>query len=126
MVWNPDTKTLAIAGTSSISDVLTDLTIPFHALTWTPRYNEAKSQFELYAPKTVIGHSLGAAIALNLKNDPQISESLRRASVRMYNAPRLAFHDTPDVQSFRHWGDVISIGDRAATSTFGWDPHSYH
>lgn len=116
-------QVLTIAGTHSINDVLTDLTIPFgNALESTGRFRKAEWAFLTHQPKLVIGHSLGAAIAAHLAKlypDQQVE-------FRLYGAPRLSWNEQdPRIHSFRHYLDPVSIFDRAASSTFRFgNPHS--
>jgi len=66
-------NTMFIAGTnprtvgSYLKDVMTDITIPLHMLSYTPRYKYAEYILEQNPQITsVVGHSLGGAIAQTL------------------------------------------------------------
>lgn len=59
-------KTLFIPGTRSASDVLSDLAIPFGMLSITPAYQDALAELLRSDVDTIVGHSLGAAVAAEL------------------------------------------------------------
>lgn len=67
---------------------------------------------------TLTGHSLGGSIAKQLAKDTG-----RR--YRIYGSPSVTWQDDPN--SFRRYGDPISIFDRGAQDAFPatWNPHSY-
>jgi len=127
LYYDKATQTLAIAGTSSIGDVLVDATLPLitplgSALELTPRYQDALDAFERLKPKHVIGHSLGGQIASTLASRfPEF-----QGTFRLYGAPRITWTEKDTrVTSFRHFGDLVSILDRAAEDTFFLgNPHS--
>jgi len=106
-----------------MSDVLTDVNIPFGTLARTDRYQQAKQLYEIYGrPKNVIGHSLGSSIALQLQSEyPDMN-------VTCYGAPIVDINPFQRPQRYRHRGDPVSMLDFGATSTFGggFDPHTYH
>jgi hypothetical protein len=124
--------TLYVSGThpnsnNRVSDYFTDLEIPVPGLlrsTW--RYNQAR-RFLVKHPEvdTIVGHSLGGAIAQELS----VSDQVRR--VRVYGAPTLFGRDK--VTYYRHPGDPVSISNRVGeffgrrsrnTAKVG-NPHSY-
>jgi len=119
--YDSGTDTMAIAGTHSLSDVLTDVNIPFGTLSRTDRYQQAKQLYNLYGkPKNVVGHSLGSSIALELQREyPDMN-------VITYGAPIVDINPFQRPQRSRHYGDPISMMDFGATSSFssGWNPHS--
>jgi len=127
LYYDKATQTLAIAGTSSIGDVLVDATLPLitplgSALELTPRYQDALDAFERLKPKHIIGHSLGGQIASTLASRfPEF-----QGTFRLYGAPRITWTEKDSrVTSFRHFGDLVSILDRAAEDTFYLgNPHS--
>ena len=121
--FDPATSTLVIRGTHSPSDVLTDLTIPFGQLANTPRYREAFEALHKYKPRHILGHSLGAAIALQLN-----AQTHYTGQVTVYNAPVLATQPhARNVQDFSSYGDIISMLDTTATRSGGLhDPVSAH
>ena len=69
----------------------------------------------------VVGHSYGASVAKAIATD------VPRLQARLYGSPSVTWRNTnPRIQSFRRYGDVISILDRGATSSVGGlNPHSY-
>lgn len=121
-------NTLFVAGTNPRTmgqyarDVLTDVTIPFHMLRYTPRFRHAAQALEEHPITVVVGHSLGGAIT-----DILVSEN-ERLRGRVYGAPII--HPHPRIRSFRHVGDPVSISSRVGgasehnTVMLG-NPHSY-
>ena len=113
----PHGKTLYIAGSHTSQDWIDDVTtIPF----WRPmfggakaihRYQMAQQAARATKPSTVVGHSLGGAVALQMqKEDPTLR-------ARTYGAPvwdPLGQH--PGERS-RSRFDPVSFFDRGATST---------
>ena len=64
MFYDAASNTLAIAGTHSFTDVLTDLTIPFgQLLNHTPRYESALKLWSQLGKPNLVGHSLGGGVA---------------------------------------------------------------
>ena len=70
------------------------------------------------------GHSLGGAISDHLA----ASHPTYKGVFRLYGAPRMTWREKDErVHSYRHFGDPVSVLDRAAQSTFYWgNPHSTH
>lgn len=69
----------------------------------------------------VSGHSLGGAVVSQWMQDNPNWHGV----ARIYDTPRLTITERDRrIHSYRHYGDVISMGDRAAEVTFGI-PHSY-
>lgn len=102
---------------------MTDLTIPIGMLPYTQRYISARRVL-LNNPgiDTIIGHSLGGAIAHALADNVQV----RR--VRSYGSPTIFTH--PKVMNFRHDYDPISIVNRlggsvAVQNKYWSNPHTY-
>lgn len=120
--YEPKTDTMYIAGTHSVSDAMTDLTIPVGLLNKTDRYQQAKQLYELYGkPKNVVSHSLGSSIALELNK-----EYNNNINVITYGAPILDINPFQKPKRYRHYGDVISAFDFGSSSSFssGFNPHS--
>ena len=111
-----------IAGTKSWQDAMTDVTIMFPGLiTKTPRFKQAEKVLrENPAVSQIIAHSLGSEIA------HQLVKKYRYTSGVLYAHPTVSFYNNPRLVSHRHFGDPISMGDFAASSTFSWNPHSYN
>ena len=124
MYYDPETDTLlAIAGTHSIANVVTNLTIPFGQLHATPRYQAALQKWLDLGKPTIVGHSLGGAIAGLLT----ASYPVWKGKARLYGEPRASWRESdPRIESFRHFGDPVSLLDRAASSSFHFgNPHSF-
>lgn len=123
MFFDATSNTLAVAGTSSIGDVLTDLTIPLGLLKSTPRYQDALNTWLRLGKPNLTGHSLGGLVV------DQIAQSHPdwTGSARLYGAPRVTWQEAdPRIKSFRHWLDPVSLFDRAAESSLHLgNPHSY-
>jgi hypothetical protein len=121
--FDPATSTLVIRGTHNVSDILTDLTIPFGQLANTQRYREAVAAVHKYKPQHILGHSLGAAIALQINQQEHFP-----GQVTVYNAPVLATQaHARNVQDFSSYGDIISMLDTTAKRTGPLrDPVSAH
>lgn len=117
--------TLYIAGTHTLSDVMTDLTIPIHALHMTTRYKQSEKILnENKNIKNIVGHSLGSAIltVLKEKNENKYSNVKGRA----YGSPTILPHK--DIKYFRHPGDPVSIVNVFSGATdehYLNNPHSY-
>ena len=114
-------NTLYISGTHEARDVLDDALIPLGSVHLSNRYAQAQAALGP-GVTTLVGHSLGAAVAAKLAEQ---NPSLR---ARLYGAPRLSwwYNNHDRIQSFRHYGDPISMLDRGARSTVrGGNPHSY-
>lgn len=118
--------TMYISGTHSARDVKTDLFVPY-GLTNTQRYQEALEFYLFHKPKTIVGHSLGSAIAKRISDD-HMEGVLEHQHVRMYGAPmflntKLRRHE----KSFRHTFDPVSFLDPTATSSSasGINPHAF-
>lgn len=122
-------NTLFIAGTNPRTmmqytrDILTDMTIPVHMLRYTPRFQTAEHALHMYPQvTTIVGHSLGGAIADVLVSDNE------RLQGRVYGAPILYAH--PRIRLFRHAGDPVSVSSRISgaserNSVYIGNPHSY-
>ena len=97
----------SVAGTHNVSDVLTDVWLGIGGLKSTNRYKEAKSTLEKakkkYNPKdvSVVGHSLGSAIAQGIAN--------KNDKVTTFNGAVLPFQNSQTNQTnYRSRGDVVS------------------
>lgn len=115
-----------IAGTHTLDDWRTNMHIPFN-LQDTARFKQAENLFKLYRPHTVVGHSLGGAIAKTL-SDRYYSAQHGRA--RYYGAPFfLTTKLRPWETSYRHYGDPVSVfGPTTGTQStvhVGFNPHEY-
>ena len=96
-----------IAGTSNLQDVWDDLKIPFHLTSHSQRYAQAEQALkENPDVNEVIGHSLGAATALELNKDNNY-----KFKTRTYGSPTIS---NEEGERYRHPGDIISIFDRGA------------
>lgn len=133
---NHENNTLYISGTHSISDAITDLTIPIGNLRNTARYRMSRDILEYNRNITrVVGHSLGAAIGTDLIIDRNARTSLQddltgrfvNLRGRMYGSPTLFSH--PNIQYYRHPFDPVSIAnfglDTQQTPFYLGNPHSY-
>ena len=114
-------ETLYISGTHELRDVLDDTLIPFNAVHLSNRYAQAQ---DALAPgiTTIVGHSLGAAVAARL------AEQNPRLPARLYGAPRISWSSNANsrIKSVRRYGDPVSLLDRGASSSVGgFNPHSY-
>ena len=114
--------TMYIAGSHTMKDWYDDFTkVPFYGdLHDSTRYEKAREGL-LDNPqvKTVIGHSLGGSVALELqKNYKHIKKS------RTYGAPvfDLLGKESNNVDRYRNWTDVVSILDRSAVKSIKWNP----
>lgn len=110
-------KTLYVAGSHTARDWLDDVTrIPF----WRPlfggskaihRYQMAQQAAAETKPETVVGHSLGGAVALQMqKESPELK-------TRTYGAPVFDPLGQSAGERYRSRFDPVSILDRGATST---------
>lgn len=124
MAWDPQTQTLAIAGTKTFGDVMVDATIPFgNLLQHTKRYQDALTEFRKRSPARVIGHSLGGELASRIsKEHPEANTQFL-----LFGTPRIQYvEDDPRVTSYKHVGDPIAMFDQAAHQTLRLgNPHSY-
>jgi len=126
-----DGNRMYISGTHNLRDVFDDITkIPF----WGDVKNSERYQQAATALKdnpqvdTVIGHSLGGSVALEINK-----QNNNQFKTRTYGAPVLdfSFDRNPNNQRFRHPGDRISMFDTGAvneeqTTTYGLiNPHTY-
>ena len=106
-----NTNKMYIAGTANLQDVWDDLKIPFHLTSNSQRYEQAEQALKENPDiKTVVGHSLGSAVGLELqKHYPN------QFKVRTYGSPTLQFGGEQG-DRYRHPGDIISIFDKGAIS----------
>ena len=66
-VWT-EGSTMYVAGTKSAGDVWGDLKIPLGLTSWSQRYKDAERTLQAMTQVSrVVGHSLGGAVALELK-----------------------------------------------------------
>lgn len=108
-----------IAGSHTLEDWVDDVGLPFGAES-TTRYHQALKRWTPNI-KTVIGHSLGGAIAAAM------TEGNANIKARTYAAPLFRISDNPRVESYRHYLDPVSMFDRHAHMTLptSFNPHSY-
>lgn len=98
-------------------DVRDDFLIPFRAVNRSQRYRDLESGID-GSVHTIVGHSLGAAVALDwAKRHPN------SVHVRTYGAPTIS---GPSGGGDRHrdWFDPVSMFDTGAEREFRWTPHS--
>ena len=113
--------TMYIAGSHNLQDWYDDFTkIPVWGdLRNSARYQASRSALmENPQVKTVIGHSLGGSVALELdKNDKHITSS------RTYGAPMWnpLGSESNKVDRYRNWLDPVSMFDRSAVKSVKWN-----
>lgn len=103
--------TAYIAGTKSLTDAWDDLKIPFHATRYSQRYRDAEKYIAnpTLGVKHVVGHSLGAAVSLELeKNHPHLKSTT-------YAAPTISVPWKRNTR-YRNQLDPISILDQGASN----------
>jgi len=117
-------NTLFISGTNSTNDLITDLSIPLNQLENTQRYRQALQLVNLYDPRTIVGHSLGASITNTLLN--HFNKNYIKYQGRGYASPIVL--NAPGMKTYRKIGDPISILNRQANilPSTGINPHSYN
>ena len=137
LYYDPDTQTLTISGTHvpspsnqfSVRDLISDIKVPFKS--WfesDERFKEAEKFFlnNRSRIKAIQGHSLGAKIAENLSDKYKLEND--NIKVYLYAAPRISMTERkPNVKSYRHYNDLISIFDRSSmmSKSSDWNPHNY-
>lgn len=101
--------TMYIAGTDGPATAITSWwKIPVN-IKWSERYKQAANRLRLNPQvKTLVGHSLGGAVAA------RIIEDNINLHGRVYGAPLLRVNQHQRLQSFRHWGDPVSVLDRSS------------
>ena len=109
-----DGNKLYVAGTHTWRDVWDDATkIPFWGdVRNSERYQQTETALkENPQVDTVIGHSLGGSVVLEINK-----QNNNKYSTRTYGAPVLdfSFNREPKNQRFRHYGDRISMWDTGA------------
>ena len=115
-------KTMFIAGSHTKRDWYDDFTkIPFWGdLRESNRYQKAKEQLENQGQiDTVVGHSLGGSVALEL----QKNYASRGIKSRTYGAPvmDLGGSESANNERYRNWLDPVSILDRGAKKSVKWN-----
>lgn len=110
-----------VAGTHSLSDVITDLSIPINRLQYTDRYKQLESIINIYPEvDKLIGHSLGGSLILEYqKRHPE-----RNVETITYGAPVLSFKGG---KRYSNYLDPISSFDFGAIKQRSkyYNPHSY-
>jgi hypothetical protein len=114
--------TMYIAGSHTAKDWYDDVTkIPVWGdLRDSTRYKAARDALLQHPEvKTVIGHSLGGSVALELeKNYNHLTSS------RTYGAPvwNPLGSESNKVERYRNWIDPVSVFDRSAVKSVKWNP----
>ena len=115
-------KTMFIAGSHTKRDWFDDITkIPVWGdLRNSERYQKVLKEFENQGQiDTVVGHSLGGSVSLELqKNYPD-----RKLKSRTYGAPvmDLLGSESENVDRYRNWLDPVSVLDRGAKKSIKWN-----
>ena len=131
------TGTMNISGTHlpspsnqfSVRDLISDIKVPFSA--WfesDQRFKDAEKFFlnNRSKIKNITGHSLGSAIAEHLNDKYNLQND--NVQIYLYAAPRISMREKkPNVKSYRHYNDLISIFDRSSMMSKSSDinPHNY-
>jgi len=105
-------------------DAAVDLTLPFgNALEATWRFQVAEQAFLQQQPKRIVSHSLGASVCQHLLD----KYPSWQGKAILLGAPRISWSEKdPRAHSFRHYGDLVSLLDRASSSSWRFgNPHSY-
>ena len=109
-----DGNKMYIAGTSNLQDVYDDLKIPFNLTRYSQRYKDADETLKTNQQvDTIIGHSLGSSVSLELnKNNND------KFKTRTYSSPVFDIFKNNSVNDhnlrFKTNGDVISMFDNNA------------
>ena len=115
-------KTMFIAGSHTARDWFDDITkVPaWGDLKNSDRYQKVQTKFEEQDQiDTVVGHSLGGSVSLELqKNYPE-----RKLKSRTYGAPvmDLLGSESENVDRYRNWFDPVSVFDRGAKKSIKWN-----
>ena len=101
-----------IAGTSNLQDVWDDLKIPFHLTRYSKRYEDADKVLREHPEvDSLIGHSLGGAVVLELnKNNNE------KFDTTTYGAPVFQTDDKNKGKRYRHTLDPISMFDQGSNT----------
>ena len=125
IAYDSSTKSMIIKGTSSAQDVWDDLKIPFHMTEQSDRYQQAENVYLQLVNQglpvdTVIGHSLGGSVALQLAKNYGLES-------RTYAAPVLDLNPFQKTDRYRYMLDPVSVLDRGANTSWSlrMNPHSY-
>lgn len=105
---------LYIAGTSNLRDVYDDLKIPFHLTKYSKRYEDAEKILRNNNDiDTLIGHSLGSSVSLELNKNYD-----NKFTTRNYSSPVFDIFKNNSVNDknlrFKTSGDIISFFDKNA------------
>ena len=135
--FDEQTGTMNISGTHlpspsnqfSVRDLISDIKVPFSA--WfesDQRFKDAEKFFlnNRSKIKNITGHSLGSAVAEHLNDKYNLEND--NVQIYLYAAPRISMTERkPNVKSYRHYNDLISIFDRSAMMSKSSDinPHNY-
>ena len=116
-------KTLYIAGSHTQRDWWDDFTkIPFGGdLTNSERYQKVVEAFKNRGEiDTVVGHSLGGSIALEMQSN--FKDRIPKS--RTYGAPvfNLLGSDSENAERYKRWLDPFSVLDRSTEKTVKWNP----
>lgn len=105
-----------MAGTKSLSDVVSDLRLPFDRGESTQRFALASRLIRAGRVSRVVGHSLGGAIAHRLHEKYGVDSTT-------YEAPIASLRVDSNEQRFRSVLDPVSLFDFAALSRWA-PPHA--
>ena len=135
--FDEQTGTMNISGTHlpspsnqfSVRDLISDIKVPFKS--WfedDSRFKDAEKFFlnNRSKIKNITGHSLGSAIAEHLNDKYNLQND--NVQIYLYASPRVSMTEKkPNVKSYRHYNDLISIFDRSAMMSKSSDinPHNY-
>jgi len=109
-----DGNKMYVAGTHTLRDFYDWRMIPFGETKYSQRYGQADAALaDNPQVDTVIGHSLGASVALELNKNNN-----NKFKTRTYGGPILdfSFSRDPNNQRFRHPGDIVSMFDTGAVN----------
>ena len=101
-----------VAGTSNLRDVYDDLKIPFQLTKYSQRYQDADKVLRNNKDiDTIIGHSLGSSVSLELNKNNN-----NKFTTRTYSAPVFDLFRNSSVNDknlrFKTSGDLISLFDK--------------
>jgi len=123
--YDSSAKTMYIKGTQDAQDVWDDLKIPLKRTMQSERYQQAEKVYLQLVNQglpvdTVVGHSLGGAVALEMAKNYGLQS-------RTYGAPVLDLNPFQKTERYRYMLDPVSILDRAANTSWNlrMNPHGY-
>lgn len=106
-----------------LRDLAADVTqVPFQRTYANERYAKLRHLVQTRHVETIVGHSLGAAVAGEfMRRNPHFA-----ANARLYSWPALGANTDERIQSFAGYGDPVAAGDLSATRRARLNPHGYH